>query len=224
MDAPSRLLLIEGIPGTGKSSLAAQLAARLTARGDDVWHIPELERPHPVVPRDTMKTAAKDGFATRCATAVARFAARLAADPRPRAVLAEGCFFQSTVRLLVEYDRAEEAETYLAEAEDGLRAIDARLVVLRPADTERFLLEEAPRRKDIETLSRITAYSETTPFSRARGWRGSVAWTELYLTYAELCAKLVSRSRLPSLVIDPVASSEEAVAEQVEQWWSQPRS
>lgn len=223
MGAPSRLLWIEGIPGTGKSSLAERLAARLTAQGDDVWHIPEVERPHPVVPRDTMKTAAQEGFAARCAADVARFAARLAADSRPRAVLAEGCFFQSTVRLLVEYDRAEEAETYLAAAEAGLSAIDARLVYLRPPDPERFLLEEVPRRKDIGTLSRITAYTETTPFSRARGRRGSVAWIELYQTYAELCAALASRSRLPCLEIDPVTSSIDAAAQQVEHWWSRPQ-
>ena len=86
-----RLLLIEGIPGSGKTTAARRIAEQLAARGIPArWHLEE-SRSHPVAPRDLRRTAREPGFGPRLLDSWRRFAA---SAPEGEVTILEGTLFQ----------------------------------------------------------------------------------------------------------------------------------
>jgi hypothetical protein len=214
-----RVVLIEGLPGSGKTSLAAWLCASAEAQGISATWIPELQRDHPVIDRSTMRTARDPGYVDRCIERWHAFSKSVQALLSPRLFIVEGCLFQSTVRFLVEYERsAQEIEAYLPAVERCLAPVGACLVYLTQTDPTAFLQHELVRRKGEEIVSKIGAYSATTPYSVARGLEGHSALVSLYDSYRQVCDRLVRGSGLPALEVDTVRLSEGEVRACVAPW------
>ena len=219
MQKQTRLILIEGLPGSGKTSLAEWLCARLRAAGSDAVCIPELQRDHPVIDRPTMRTARHRGYAERCIARWEAFASLVQARESPDVFILEGCFFQSTIRFLVEYEQPkDEIDTYLPAVERWLAPLSPHLVYLTQPDAVLYLQRELICRKGEEIVSKIAAYSSTTPYAVTRGLQGLSALVSLYASYRETCDGLVRRSRMPVLELDAVRCSEAAVRDQVAPW------
>lgn len=219
MQDPTRMILIEGLPGSGKTSLAEWLCVRLRAdRINAVW-IPELQRDHPAIDRPTMRTARQRGYAERCIARWEAFATRVQASEAPDVFILEGCLFQSTIRFLIEYERSDdEIDSYLPAVERCLAPLSPHLVYLTQTDALLYLQHELLRRKGEDIVSRIAAYSSTTPYAVARGLQGSSALVSLYAAYRETCDRLVRRSRMPVFEMDAVRCSEAVVRDQVAPW------
>ncbi len=214
-----RIVLIEGLPGSGKTSLAEWLCGRSEARGIRATWVPELQPDHPVIDRPTMRTARRSGFAERCLERWQAFSRSVQASPSPALFIIEGCLFQSTVRFMVEYRHsAEDIEAYLPAVERCLAPLGACLVYLTQTNPTAYLQDEIFRRKGEQTVSRIAAYSETTPFSVERGLAGHSALVSLYASYREACDQLVARSGLPVLQLDAVRLSEDEIRAMVDPW------
>ncbi len=212
-------MLIEGLPGSGKTSLAEWLCARLEARGVRASWIPELERDHPVIDRPTMRTAREPGYAHRCIARWEAFSEALQARDSDAAVIVEGCLFQSTVRFLVEHERSrDEIDAFLPAVERCLAPLRPRLVYLTQTDATSYLESELVRRKGFDTVSRIASYSAGTPFAVARGLEGAAALFSLYAAYRGLCDELVRRSSWPVLEVDAVRFGESEVRRRVGAW------
>jgi hypothetical protein len=217
--ARTRLILIEGLPGSGKTSLAEWLCAHVEAQGTSASWIPELLDDHPVADRSLMRTAKANGYADRCVERWAAFSREVQALDSPHLFILEGCLFQSTVRFLIEYERsAEEVHRYLPAVEDCLAPLRPHLVYLTQTNATAYLQSEVTRRKGEEIVARIARYSATTPFSVARGLEGSSALVALYARYRNTCDQLVRSSRLPVLEVDAVRFDEAAVRDQVSPW------
>lgn len=170
---PTRLIFIEDLPGSGKTSLAEWLCEHLQARGASATWIPELARDHPVIAKATMRTARVRGYADRCITRWAAFSTATQKLESPGTIILEGCLFQSTVRFLVEHERCKsEIDNYLPAVEACLAPLRPCLVYLTPTDTRAYLETERVRRKGFEIVSRIASYSETVPYSIARDLQG----------------------------------------------------
>ena len=219
MNHGSRVILIEGLPGSGKTSLAEWLCAELQARGVSASWIPELDRGHPVIDRETMRTAKAHGYAERCVARWEAFSRRVQGLQSPSVFILEACLFQSTVRFLIEYERAaHEIEAYLPAVEHCLARLRPHLVYLTQTDVEAYLQDEVIRRKGNDIVSRIAKYSATTPFAVSRGLSASSALVPLYATYRSLCDDMVKRSRMPVLKLDAVRLSESAVRSRAGPW------
>lgn len=216
-----RLILIEGLPGSGKTSLAEGLCASLDAAGTRASWVPELQPDHPVIDRATMRTARAPGYAGRCIRRWEGFSRAVRCLPSRDVLILEGCLFQGTVRFLVEHERSSrEIAGTLPAVEACLAPLHPRLVYLTQTDTEAHLERELVRRKGAETVSRIAAYSETTPYATSRGLRGSPALTSLYVSYREVCDGLVRRTRMPVLELDAVRLGEAEVRDRAYAWVS----
>jgi hypothetical protein len=74
------------------------------------------------------------------------------------------------------------------------------------------------RRKGSQVVSRIAAYSSTTPFASSRGLSAAEAFASLYATYRGACDALVKRSALPVLELDAVELTEAQVRERAVAW------
>jgi len=217
----SRVILVEGIPGSGKTSLAEWLGGEIEARGIDAAWVPEIQPDHPVIDRPTMRTARNAGYAARCVERWQAFSKRVQGLESPMVFIIEGCLFQSTVRFLVEYDRSSgEIEGYLPAVERSLAPLHPMLVYLTQTDVNAYLAEEIVRRKGTEIVGRIARYTATTPFAVSRGLSGHSALTALYTTYRNVCDGLVKRSAMPALELDAVRLGEAAVRQRVGAWLS----
>ena len=215
----ARLIFIEGLPGSGKTSLAEWLCADLQAAGVSACWIPELDREHPAIGRETMRTAKAPGYADRCLARWEAFSRRVRGRDSPWLFIVEGCLFQSTVRFLVEYERASgEIEGYLPAVERCLADLRPHLVYLTQADVRAYLEGEVVRRKGSDITWKIARYSATTPFAVSRGLSAPSALVELYTRYRSVCDEIVGRSQLPVLELDAVRLGESEVRGRAGQW------
>lgn len=219
MKSRRRVVLIEGLPGSGKTSLAEWLCGRIEARGIRAAWVPELQPDHPVIDRPTLRTARSPGFAERCIERWEAFSKSVQARPFPDLFIIEGCLFQSAVRFMVEYQRpSEEIQAYLPAVECRLAPLGACLVYLVQTDATAYLHGEIFRRKGEQIVSRIAAYFATPPFAVARSVTAHAALVSLYAAYRQVCDRLVARSGLPVLQLDAVRSSGDEVRARVDRW------
>jgi hypothetical protein len=166
-----------------------------------------------------MRTARVEGYADRCIQRWEAFARAVRACESPRTFLVEGCLFQSTVRFLVEYEHADdEIFSYLPAVEQHLAPLHPVLVYLTQPDPVAYLERDFLRRKGEAIVSRIAAYSATTPYSVTRRLSGSSALVSLYSAYRNVCDTLVRHSPLPLLEVDAVRLSEDEVRARVGPW------
>jgi hypothetical protein len=162
LSAP-RLILIEGLPGSGKTSLAEFLCSHLLETGISCEWESEQAKDHPVVDKSIRQRAKHPGYGKLCARQWSRFAAVIESHPHISLHILERCFFQSTVRFLLEQDRPfEEALSYLREAERSLTKVGTRLIYLTQPAPGRYLRESLAYRK--------SATSSCLPPS-CRDWR-----------------------------------------------------
>ncbi len=196
-----RLILVEGIPGSGKSSVAEWICQKLTARGIEVYYHPELPRERSVLDGPIMATARSAGYVDRCIARWRDFVTDAMEDEGVRVV--EGCFFQSAVRFLLEHQHAGgEPERYMAESERVLAPLAPRLLYLIQRNVGGYLREQIIERKGAETIARIAAYTGTTAWARQHRVDGMDALVEFYQYYRRVCDGLLDESRMPRLVED----------------------
>jgi hypothetical protein len=172
-----------------------------------------------VIDRATIRTARAPGYARRCADRWAEFSRDVQSRVSPEVFVLEGCLFQGTVRFLIEYERPfEEAMGYLTAIGESLAPLHPHVVYLTQTDPESYLREHLVGRKGEQIVSRIAAYSSTTPFAVRRGLPGPEALVSLYASYRSACDVFVEHLDFPVLTIDAVRFDEVAVRDQVGAW------
>jgi hypothetical protein len=183
-----------------------------------VWEREEA-KDHPVVDKSIRQRAKHPGYGKLCARQWSRFAAEIESHPHISLHTLEGCFFQSTVRFLLEQDRPfDEALSYLRETERSLIQVGTRLIYLTQPAPGRYLRESLTYRKGADIVDRIARYTESTPFAKSRGVQGMTALIALYSEYRTYCDELVLASQLPRLEIDAIAHNAREVAELACTW------
>lgn len=192
------MILIEGLPGTGKTTLAGRLQRALAARGVAASWWREEEIDHPITPRTLRRTAAQPGFAERCIRQWIRFASqRREGAELP---ILEGTAFQSTIRFMLEHELSrEEILAYVRAFDAAVTPADARLVYLAPDDARAFAVHFVHPARGAEWVSKVSAHLAGTPFCRRRGWSGAEGMIEFWMAYRELCEEALAALRLPVL-------------------------
>ncbi|MDM0078725.1 AAA family ATPase [Variovorax sp. J2P1-59] len=191
------LVLVEGLPGTGKTTLAERLCAFAVSSGRQaVWHREE-DRDHPVHPASLTMTREQPGFASRCLQSWNAFAERVQSN-RGLCIL-EGSAFQSTVRFLMEQE-SEDAHGYVAQFEHLVRAVCPAVVYLRPADTAAHTRGIAAHR-GAAWSTKVSRYLEKTRYSLARKLHETEGMHRFWSDYAELCDGLFEQMSIPKLAI-----------------------
>lgn len=166
------------------------------------------------------RTAREAGYTDRCVASWRAYAARACEGDGPtRVEVLEGCFFQSSVRLLLEHEHGiDEPLRYLRGTEEALAPLRPLLVHLEHDDPRAFLEEHLEARKGDEIVARIAAYTETTACARRHGWTGRSGMMAFYAHYARVCAELVAATTIPTLHVDATRSEWPDVARRVAGW------
>lgn len=200
---PSRLILVEGIPGSGKSHIAEWISGQLTASGIDSKVHPEVPPDRSVIDGALMSTSHEAGYTYRCIERWRSFVTEVLAEPRCVVRVVEGSFFQSTVRFLLEHNHpGEEVQHYMSATERALAPLAPCLLYLVHSDAPRYLREQLVARKGPDVVSRIAAYTESTAWAKERKLLGMDALAEFYSHYRRVCDDLVEECSMPTLIED----------------------
>jgi hypothetical protein len=201
----SKLVLVEGIPGAGKSSTCQFLRRALIGAGRPVewWH--EEQRGHPVdlfgdgpSLRATMGDLAAGRSAAvveRALEAWARFAHETA--ERDEVVLIDSCLYGYLTWTLFWFDvPADQIARYVAAVEAIVRPLDPRLVYLRQDDVGATLAAATDARGNNHRELYVER-AATSPYGQRRGLAGLDGMVAYWAAYHTLTDDLFERSTLP---------------------------
>ncbi len=192
-----RLLLIEGIPGSGKTTAARRIAEQLAARGIPArWHLEE-SRSHPVAPRDLRRTAREPGFGPRLLDSWRRFAA---SAPEGEVTILEGTLFQSGVRFLYANDApVSEIRAFVEGLVPVLSPLEPLLMLLRPAEPLRHQSDFVFPTRGARWVEKVSRYTAETPVGRRNQWIGRRGMAHFWCDYWARCMDLARSLPWPRL-------------------------
>jgi adenylate kinase family enzyme len=193
-----QIVFIEGVPGSGKSSMAEQLCSNAASLGSDVrWYLEESQD-NPV--RMSVGNAAKSHgyFAEECLSSWASFVDQCQGQKTVH--IFEGIAFQSTVRFMMDM-RENGIERYYRRFEETVECLKPRMVYLRPRDIASHSRHVCDLR-DENWSYKVSSYLAQTQYSIYHGLRGVNGMHQYWAKYADLCDDLLLKTTIPTKVVD----------------------
>jgi predicted kinase len=203
--AASRLILIEGMIGSGKTTTAGLLGDWLSGRGEDVRAFDEGAADHPIRTRrvDELLGAPAPGDADAyLATQWRRLAERCLRDGQT--VILESIFLQNSVMpAFIDGAPAATLNQVCTEIQRQAAPAEPFLAYLRPTDITAAIARVHQARGE-PWSSRNLAFVENSPWARRRNLRGREAVVRLYQAWEPVVSELYDRYPIPKLMVpDP---------------------
>jgi len=195
------LILIEGIPGAGKTTTAERTCALLRSRGVDAHWYDELDPLHPATPKDLRKLHRQPGFAELCLQSWKLYVAERSLEGEVHVL--ESSAFQDTVRFMFAEGRsANEIRAYFDAFERVVDPLAPWFVYLEPLDAAAHTRDFVIPTRGPEWTRKLCSYVAGTPIAERRGWSGEVGMVAFWAEYAALCAVLVDELKWPVLRLE----------------------
>ena len=219
--SPPRLLFIDGLPGSGKST-----AAR--AVGDSIRNcrvFAETDAHHPLLvgSPDQMGAAFADiheahSAETFAAAALGRLDVFLERAESDVLYVFESHPIQSTVRVLFQLNAAEPAISgFWSNLQDRLAAVQPRLIYFAESNPLQAFSRTTDIRGPVWTRYLVEAF-EKAPWMRARGLSGVEGGGQMFVAYAELVDRLADAWRFPMLKLPARPENYQARTDALTKW------
>jgi len=206
----TKLILIEGIPGSGKSSLAQFIAHTLVHQGIACRWWYEEEKDHPLYVfhdqaslQHTIDALSDGRYREVMASALEKwkaFAQKLQSSET--VVILDGCLFGYLTWSLFPLDiPTAEIQSYLSQVEQIIRPIHPCLVYLYQQDTAQALEKICKRRGD-ETRSRLIAQATLSTYGQRQGLQGFDGMVAYWKDFRTLIEAAFSRLDVPKLPLE----------------------
>jgi hypothetical protein len=188
-----RLVLVEGLPGSGKTTTAERMCRRLRSRGIDAAWAAEGAADHPVFAPGYAKSRRRPEFAQQCLDAWSSFVDAIGT----RTWVLDGAAFQSTVRFMFEqrvpYD---EIFAYWRVFESVVSPLRPTVFYLRDDDAADRLRTITIPVRGRAWYDKVSSYVARTPAGREFRHLGVEGFIEFWVRYGELCETLLAQSHL----------------------------
>jgi hypothetical protein len=220
MRSQTRLIIIEGIMGSGKSTTARWLAARLEAAGRRALAVTERIEPHPVRGTDGLDhwfqpwlDVTAEGLADRSLAKWRSFVADARAAETIHTL--DGQLFHGDLTNLFLMEATPAAITkYCGTVSEIARPLAPLLIYFYQADVERAIRTIAAER-GAEWVKYQVDWKLQAPYGRRRGLSGLDGLVALYKDYRALTDELYSGLDIPKLAIDNSQQAWDAYYEQI---------
>jgi len=204
------IVLIEGIPGSGKSTFARFLANQFERNGYGCRLLLETTYEHPI-----MELTSYEHYTMFLEAFEARWASFLQAPAHEEVVVMESSFLQSPIVHLLHLDVDRDViRSLIVRVSELLRAEDCRLIYFyqqdAPAAIDRML---AIRGRDF--LDRKHEEYKEMPYFAKREEMGPDSHIAFFLDYAALANDIVPRVSIPHVMIENSAGAYDRYREQV---------
>lgn len=188
------LILIEGLPGSGKSTMAEMLCKATQANGiRSSWYLEE-SKDHPVHPVDIKHDKYNKNYPDLCLSQWAKFVSEN--KDSDQLFILEGSLFQSTVRFMLEGKNQELISDYYSECQSILSSINPKLIYLRPTNAETHV-DWVMEHRGEEWSSKVAKYLEKSPYCYENQWQGKACMASFWSNYAHLCDLLIEQTSMP---------------------------
>lgn len=170
MSAWPALVLVEGMPGSGKSTTAQWLAAELERQGRPARWVYEGEVPHPVVGPSPVPPRDWKEILGRHLAGWSRFAAVV--RDGEATVIVDSAFLQTSVAITLRRNLdGEIIRPFVARIADIIRPLDPALVYFRAADPAAAFRAICDKRGMAWTLQHVGGF-DGSAWARTRGASG----------------------------------------------------
>jgi hypothetical protein len=195
------LVLVEGLPGTGKSTTAQWVAYVTTCRGRRARWVYEQEVPHPILGAERPRLRSWKEHLGRRLAGWARFVDDVRSGDT--ATIVDSAYLQTSVAVMLR--RGLDSDlicTFVARVADIIRPLDPALVYALEPDTDAAFRRICERRGLTWTLQHIAA-CDASPWARSRGVSGMNGLLAYWREHAAICNAVVERSAFRTLTMEP---------------------
>jgi hypothetical protein len=205
MSRDPRLVLVEGLPGAGKSTTAHLLSLHMARQGRPARWYYEHQEPHPIFHYPDILAAIETGVVKndvfgKAADRWRDLATSIAASGESAFV--ESAFFQHALHpmRLMDWSESRTAE-YVDGVVKAIEPASPLLVMLRHSDVPQAIATTATWRGDwfMDFLVRTV---EQSAYGRARGATGIAAVHEYFIGYRDQVDRLIASAGIETVVCD----------------------
>jgi hypothetical protein len=231
----ARLILIDGMIGAGKSTLARDLEAWLAGRGERARAYNEFADDHPIRTQaiDRLRAAFAGGLDPAASAAAAAEPADFSAGPGgyppgqwralaerclrgPETVILESTFLQNSVLpAFTGGAPAAELTGLFSAIEEEAAAAEPFLVYLRPSDIAAGIAE-VHRDRGADWAAQNIAWVRARPWAQGRDLHGREAVVQLYREWEQVVGSLLARHPFGKVVVTDPQQDRAAALSQVQ--------
>jgi hypothetical protein len=192
-----KLILIEGVPGSGKSTTAEKVTSHLLEQGmDATWYLEESES-NPLRSAGIKQLQRPQEFIENCLKNWRSFVERT--NDQHQVQVLEGAAFQLTVRFMFEHNLPG-IKSYFASFQEIVASLDPRFIYLRPADLHRHS-EFTAEQRGKKWAEKVSDYLEGTPYAKKHSLRGLTGMHRFWASYGAECDSLVKTISMPHVTV-----------------------
>jgi thymidylate kinase len=212
------LIIVEGLTGSGKSTMAHFIARQLWYQGVDADWVHEGESPHPVLADD------EDGIGKYMQKMLARwesYVTRIQASGR--VTIVEACFLNNLVETLFTHNvERNRIVQYALELETVMQALNPALVYLVQPDVPQALERNFSNRgKGFEDY--VIQFATGTPYAKTRQLKGYEGMVCFWQAFVDLTDDIYRRLHMSKVRIDNSSQQWDRQNHQVMSFLSIPR-
>jgi len=210
----TKLILVEGLPGSGKSTTAQYIALQVKENGLPTRWFHEAEKPHPIRVQDVLQRDGIEEFVVRSISNWQSFIDEM--EGSGEITVLEAMLFQSTVGLLFSCDmQRKRIIDIVLRIQEITRRLDPVLIYLRQNDVTKATRKLCDRRGG-NVERRYIQWVENTSFAQSRELQGFDGLVAYFQMYQGLTDDLFNRLDMKKLAIENSAGDWEQYYHQLQ--------